>query len=49
MKLLLDENLSYRLVLGNCSNAQVLQALITSRERLDALVASGQAGVIELG
>jgi len=38
-----------RLVLGNCSNAQVLHALTTARERLEQLVGSGRAGVIELG
>lgn len=37
-----------RLVLGNCSNAQVLQALTTARERLEQLVAGGKTGVIEL-
>ncbi len=52
MKLLLDENLSYRLLTGLQptfpQSTQVLQTLTTARERLEQLVAGGKTGVIEL-
>lgn len=38
-----------RLVLGNCRNAQVLDALVENVQAIEDAVARGSVGVIELG
>lgn len=48
--LLLDENLSRRLVMGNCSNARVLAALCDRHAAIMEILSGGRpVGVIELG
>jgi predicted nuclease of predicted toxin-antitoxin system len=51
MKLLLDENLSRRLVpfLPNPSRGLVLNALLAQRDAIQQAIADGVAGCIEIG